>query len=300
MLTLLQRLTCRLAKGEFFVLFGRFYSFRRAYRFVRRRQESRTLAVECAPPSDVQPGLFPELSPAGSLSRLNETGLALGLSLPATLVQDIYDFALGADCSRPGQDERFQIGEIEDGHLPGGEPVVQADVRDVSRCPVIEEIAHHPKLMEIARAYLGYRPNTVVTRLFWSLVCDHSPEVRRRLYQPIDFHYDVDGYNSLNTYFYLTDTDGNSGAHVVVETSHKRKPVRIKLSSRFHSEEVVRKIYGESATLVIEGPRGFGFIVDPTCIHKILPPVTERRLMLQIRFESLDRRLESTYLASNA
>ena len=296
---LLEKLIRRVLRGEFFVIFGRFYWFRRAYRFTKRRSQRQDPLTGRLLPLNLDLGLFKDLSSRTCVNRLKETGVYCGLSLPKSVIQEIYDFAVAADCSRPGYDERFLIGQIENGRLANGNPVVQADVRDVSACPVIEAISHHPKLLAVARGFMGYTPNRVATRLFWSLVCSHSDELRRRLHQPIDFHYDVDGYNTLNTYFYLTDTNEKRGAHVVIEGSHKRKPMSLKLWTRFHPDDVILKIYGESAPKVIKGSRGFGFIVDPACFHKILPPVDERRLMLQIRFDSLDRRLERTYLETN-
>ena len=282
-------------RGEFFIVFGRFYWLRRIYAFSKHRSQTQDRPL----PLHSDLGFFKDLSPSICVNRLNGAGVFFGLSLPETVVQEIHEFAIGADCSRPGFDEHFLISEIENGRLDNGIPVVQADVRAVSACPVIEAISHDPKLLAVARGYMGYTPNRIATRLYWSLVCSHSDELRRRLHQPIDFHYDVDGYNTMNTYFYLTDTDDKSGAHVIIEGSHKSKPTSLKLWTRFHPDDVVLKIYGESAPIVIEGYRGFGFIVDPTCFHKILPPVDEPRLMLQIRFESLDRRLERTYLETN-
>ncbi len=299
MLIFLEKLIRRTLRGEFFVLFGRFYWFRRAYSFTKHRSQRQDPLTDRLLPLSSDLGLFKDLSPRICVNRLKEVGVSFGLSLPEAVVQEIHDFAVGAGCSRPGCDERFLIGEIENGLLANGNPVVQADVRDVSACPVIEAISHHPKLLAIVRGYLGYTPNRIATRLFWSLVCSHSDELRRRLHQPIDFHYDVDGYNTLNTYFYLTDTNEKRGAHVVIERSHKRKPMSLMLSPRFHPDDVILKIYGESAPKVIKGSRGFGFIVDPACFHKILPPVDERRLMLQFRFDSPHRRLERTYLETN-
>ena len=299
MLTLLKKLTHRMLRGEFFIFFGRFYWFRKAYSLTKRGSQAPDALTDRPLPLSSNPDLFEDVSPGHCVNRLKDAGVSFGLSLPEALVQEIYEFAVNADCSRPGRDECFLIREIQEGYLANGDPVVQADVRDVSPCPIIEAISRHPKLLAVVRGYVGYTPRRVVTRLFWSMVCSHSDELRRQLYQPIDFHYDVDGYNTLNAYFYLTDTDERSGAHVVVEKSHRRKPASLKLWTRFHSDKVILKTYGKAAPMVIKGDRGFGFIVDPTCFHKILPPVDDRRLILQIRYDSLDRRLEKTYIKSN-
>jgi ectoine hydroxylase-related dioxygenase (phytanoyl-CoA dioxygenase family) len=85
-------------------------------------------------------------------------------------------------------------------------------------------------------------------------------------------------------YFYLSDTDRHSGAHVVVAGSHKAKPLRMKLGSTRQPEHAVLRRYGADKVVVLEGAAGFGFLEVPSCFHKVLPPRTSSRLLLQLRY----------------
>lgn len=42
--------------------------------------------------------------------------------------------------------------------------------------------------------------------------------------------------------------------------------------------------YGPDRMIALEGPSGFGFVEDPYCYHKALPPLSGPRLVLQLRY----------------
>src|SRR5690606_33061229 len=129
-----------------------------------------------------------------------------------------------------------------------------------------------------------YPASAVATRLFWSPAARLSDDLRRRDAQTIDFHYDIDPSRTLYAFFYLTPTDGGSGAHVVLHGTHGSKPMAIVLGSTFQSAERLRALYGDLPALVIEGGPGSGFVEDPACFHRALPPRTADRLCLQLRY----------------
>jgi len=120
------------------------------------------------------------------------------------------------------------------------------------------------------------------TRRFAS---DFSDEERRRLeHYVIDYHYDVSGFNFVYASFYITDTDRQSGAHVMMKRSHNKKPLRMLLGSASASQEAVRQRYGLDNEITIEGPAGTGFVQDTSCYHRATPPTHRDRLMLAVRF----------------
>jgi len=57
----------------------------------------------------------------------------------------------------------------------------------------------------------------------------------------------------------------------------------------FHSavqtDEAVIAYYGKENEITIEGPAGFGFVQDSSCYHKALAPISDNRLMLQLRIK---------------
>jgi hypothetical protein len=124
-----------------------------------------------------------------------------------------------------------------------------------------------------------------MTILDWSFASDFTDEERRRLrHHVIDYHYDVGGFNFVYASFYITDTDRNSGAHVMMKRSHDKKPLRMLLGSAVASQAAVRQQYGIENEIMIEGPAGTGFVQDTSCFHRATPPTQRDRLMLAVRF----------------
>ncbi len=285
----LGRLARQLLHGRFYVLFGRFYSFRRAYRFLQRQIQrlnptyfERRLALH---DHSVFDGAV-----ADTLSEnLRRTGLGVGLRLPRALVEDIQDFAAKTPCGRPDfndePDNRFLIGNVENGRLPDGRPVILANVGDPLRCDAVRTIMKDPMLIDIVRRYTGCWPTRTACRLWWSLCA--AEEVQRELrsiHHSFNYHYDVAGYNFTYAFFYLSDVDRDSGAHAVIANSHKNRPLSMLLSSRFRSDGEVLGYFGEGSVKIIDGTAGYGFVEDASCFHKAILPRQANRLMLQIRY----------------
>ncbi len=166
-----------------------------------------------------------------------------------------------------------------------GRRVAVATVTQASYDPVLQAVLADDRLFEVATMYLGYRPSRVEPWLFWSFVNDLSIEAREARYQTVRFHYDVHSYNFMYVNFYLTDTDARSGAHVLIQGSHREKRWRHLLGSARLSDAQARDDYGESRILTICGAARSGFFEDTSCYHKAIPPLDRDRLMLQIRYQ---------------
>lgn len=229
--------------------------------------------------------LFGPVDAADCIRRLRDEGFWPGLHLPGILVEEIKAFAGETFCSRhPHDPERFLIADVRNGRSPAGAPVAVADVNCTIPCAAIDRVAVDPLLIEISRTYLGYRPQQVKTRLYWSPVSDLPDDLRRENGQTIDFHYDIEPTSALYVFFYITAADRESGAHVAMACSHRTKSPPILFSSAFQPEHRVLAHYGEASQVVIEGGAGFGFLEDPAAFHKVLPPQKAERLVLQFRY----------------
>jgi hypothetical protein len=216
---------------------------------------------------------------------LRDEGYFAPLQLPVSVVAPLVRHAHEALCRRNDNDsERFLIGQVRDGRSPLGQPVAIADVEALERCPEIERLAGDRTLFEVAQLHLGYTPSQVLTRLYWSPRAALSDTQRRTNGQTIDYHYDIERGNALYAYFYLSAVDRTSGAHVIVSRSHKSKPLAMKLSSTRQAERKVLGRYGRDNVVTLEGGPGFGFVEDPACFHKALPPRDRDRLILQFRY----------------
>jgi hypothetical protein len=165
------------------------------------------------------------------------------------------------------------------------ERVAIAVVSNSSLIPTVQSIAADPLIVDVVESYLGYFPKRVSSWLYWSPRNAMSDEQRESLYQTVRFHYDVHGFNFLYVNFYLFDTDENSGAHVLIEGSHRDKRPRHLFGSAKLTEQQAAADYGEERIKVIRGGAGDGFFEDASCYHKALPPRERDRLMFQLRYQ---------------
>lgn len=206
------------------------------------------------------------------------------LDLPTAVVSELQTAVSCQPCKTTvsGRDIRFLAAERTSAEQDAGHSIHMASY-DLKNIPVLESIENDPILRQIAAGYLGFPVKEVRTRLFWSFVVEMSDQERLRLGQTVRFHYDLHGFNFLYFHFYLTDTDKDSGAHVLVRGSHHRKPLRLLFSSANQTDESICRTYGEGAVKVLTGPAGYGFAEDTFCYHKATPPVSHDRLMLQLR-----------------
>jgi hypothetical protein len=272
----------KLLKGDVGYALGRFKSVRATYGAARRLLDGSAPVLR----SD-EPTLFPRANLEQIVKTIRDEAVFVGLNLPAHIVAEIDSFGrsqplyAGYDPSGP----TFLYGDVHRGKAPGGRPVPIGGIRDPTRCPAIQAVVDDPVLRAIVHRYLGHVPRRVMTILDWSFASDFCDEERRKLrHHVIDYHYDVAGFDFLYASFYITPSDRNSGAHVMMKRSHDRKPLRMLLGSAVASEADVRRQYGIQNELMIEGPAGTGFVQDTSCYHRATPPTHGDRLMLAVRF----------------
>jgi hypothetical protein len=119
--------------------------------------------------------------------------------------------------------------------------------------------------------------------MWWSFAA--CSDLRQQVHDAQSFHYDLDDYRAIAFFFYLSDVDLESGPHVCVLGSHRRKPLRFLFSPfKSKSDEQVSTFYGADHIVTVCGPVGSGFAEDLFCFHKGLHPKTRDRLLLQVRY----------------
>ncbi|MCM2410035.1 hypothetical protein ACOWPH_09410 [Anabaena sp. PCC 7938] len=218
------------------------------------------------------------------MADMEKQSVFLGLQLPRYMVEEIYKFATNTLCTEPKHDDEFLECDIKNGCLKNGRYVMRGLVSNVMNCDAIKQIVHDPVLLNIVRQYLKYWPTLITQHLTWSFASELPVAEIKKIYPPTNFHYDVAGYNFMTIYFYITDVDADSGPHIMIKNSQKQKPLRMLLAPNRQSDEEVYGYYGKESELVITGKSGFGFVQDPSCIHKVKPPKISNRLLLQIRY----------------
>lgn len=265
--------------GEIFpYTLGRFLLVRNAYSRWRRFTSGPLPVSE-----QTTATLFPNVDPQQAVMDLRRTAVALGLSLPGSVVRDIREYAEKSKCTTTGSSAEFHFRDVSNGRLPDGTRVALGQVRSPLECPAVRRVADDPLIRQVATQYLGYSPPHCDTRLFWSPASDLSPDERRKLAQTIDFHVDVYHYNFCYAHFYITDCDRHSGAHEMVLGSHRRKKLSWLVGSARRAREQLEAFYDKESFLVIEGAAGAGFIEDTSCYHRAIPPDSAPRLLLQMR-----------------
>jgi hypothetical protein len=272
-----------ISNGDIYYALGRFRTVRLAYGAARRLMDGRDLAQHSG-----RSTLFPDANVGQIVKAISEEAVFVGLNLPAHVVGEIDTFARSEPLhtNYDPNGPTFRYSEVVRGVAPDGRSVPIGGIREPTRCPAVQSIVDDPVLRAIVRTYLGHEPRKVMTIINWSFASDFSQEERRRLKHQnvLDYHYDVGGYNFVYANFYITDTDRNSGAHVMMKRSHNRKPLRMLLGSAAASEESVRKQFGIENEIIIEGLAGTGFVQDTSCYHRATPPTHRDRLMLAVRF----------------
>ena len=263
----------RVLYGHWRGLVERFHSIRQGDRKATERRLRKTL--------------FPDADVDRVVHGIREDGIFVGLKLPADVVLQIKAFAssepLHAIYDPNGP--TFRYSDIVNGKAADGRPMPIGGVREPGRCPAVRAVMEDPVLREIVRRYLRHEPRTIVAILDWSFVSLMSNDERRALkYHVIDYHYDVAGFNSVYAFFYLTDTDRYSGAHVMMKHSHNTKPWRMLLGTARASTKSVHRQFGAEHELTVEGVAGTGFVEDASCYHRASPPTSGDRLMLALRF----------------
>ena len=271
-------------------LLSRFPSNRRLYSFIQNQRQNLNLAAAKNHLNMNKTSIFGDLDTSTYAEQIRQESVAFGLNLPSSIVEDIYAYACQAPCYATGRarDEgEFAITEVQNGYLRGKYPVALAEFSNstLMGCEAIEQLVKDPVLLQIARDYLHYWPTKIERYMSWTLASRLPEEEQKRLNEPIVYHYDLPPcYNTVRIYFYITDIDASSGPHVMIKSSHNKKPLPWLWAPCQQPDSEVYKYYGKEKEIVIEGKKGLGFFQDPYCFHKATTPVTADRLLLQIRY----------------
>ena len=258
------------------------------YRSLRLRL-FRLFPAGTKPPAPADSSAVESFDMDEAVSDLKRDGYFAGLRLRAVVQQEILEFLYNTTCFGNGDPGcPLLYSEKAGAAARYGRKLTVGRYYYIRRdCPAIERLSRDPALINIANAYAGAPCLPIGTRAWWSFAAGSTESEKKRDAQA--FHYDLDGYGVLYFFFYLTDTDASTGAHVCVSGSHRRKPWRcfVSLSRTLTDSEIVR-YYGEDRVTVWEGSAGSGFVEDTTCFHKGLHPANGDRLILQVRFGPQD------------
>lgn len=214
---------------------------------------------------------------------INHTALYQGFYLQKNLVNEILNFAKKQECIEPNTHKIFLALSVK--NLPNTNYIYRGLVTNTHQCEAIDEVKFNRKLIDIATECLGYKPTNITQHLTWSLVVPESEQFIQQNYPASKWHYDVVGEESLTFNFYLTDvTNDLEGPHQFISGSHKKQPWQLLFQPNTMDETTLNQYFSQNSRLSILGGTGYGFIENPLCLHRVKPPVTKPRLILQIRY----------------
>ncbi len=150
-------------------------------------------------------------------------------------------------------------------------------------CGVIDRLSRNKTFLAIARKYIGAEPQLGTTQLRWTFsredIRNSNRELRRRMvgYNYHDFHYDSHDFKSLTIFIYLTDVNLDSGPHLFIRGTHKRKSLK-EISNLWLSDDVASQLYGNRMETIL-GRRGTIFAEEPSCYHKAAECENTNRLI---------------------
>jgi hypothetical protein len=264
---------------EWLVMFalGRVMPVRQAYR--------RWHPIEATPP--VAGGtIFGDRKVDDIVASVRTDGIFQGLSLPERIAGEIHEFALATPCfANMDRQLEFSSEDHADAERRFGRPVLTGQYFDrIKQCPAVATVRQDPLLHTIAAAYLGPQARLAATRLWWSFPTKPR-EQDLHLASQDRFHFDLDDWQTLKFFFYLTAVDADAGPHVYMRGSHRQRRWKHQLTLLVGqpTDEVLGS-YGAGNMLSLTGARGFGFAEDPFGFHMGAAPKRMPRLMMEVAF----------------
>ncbi|MBE9005836.1 hypothetical protein IQ259_12445 [Fortiea sp. LEGE XX443] len=228
--------------------------------------------------------MFEDLEVDEIVTSLKQDGIYQGIYLPDSILQEILNFAQNHRCYGDGNYNcEFLYSDKAKAEQNYNKSFIRADYSNTTLlCPAIKKIASDPKILEIAHKYLEKNPVFTGSQIHWIFVNKTTYNLNKAA---MNFHYDLNDYRNLIFFFYLTDVNLSSSPHVYIRGSHKHKKLRYVLSLfRRQSDAELMTYYGSDRWLTICGKAGFGFVEDVFAFHKATPPISQDRLLLQIKF----------------
>jgi hypothetical protein len=258
-------------------------------RFTAARSLARAYAARLRPLAAHEPAgeSLAQRPIAEVLASLRRDGICTGLALPPETVAAIRAYAETHVCyggpdwttpiepwDHPGA-ERRHGGRLLAGNFPWTD----------RECPAVASLIRNPWLHEVASGYLGSRAGLIDLRLWWSFPAAGASRGELSRVAQDTFHFDLADWGQLKFFFYITDVDEETGAHVYARGTHAGRPLRDQLTPfSARREEQVAALRGRHAIQVITGPAGSGFVEDPFGYHTGSAVRRDRRLILELSF----------------
>ena len=151
---------------------------------------------------------------------------------------------------------------------------------DLNSENIITSFLFSEPIIDIVKNYLDSNNISVSASYFISIPSSDITE-KDKIHNAQYFHWDNDFTKFCKLYIYLSNVDNDSGPHIYVEGTHKKKLFKHSLH-RSYSDIDVRNSYNKIKTFV--GNQGSLFFVDSYGLHKGDTPRSNHRIMLNVHY----------------
>jgi len=166
-------------------------------------------------------------------------------------------------------------------NIPNEYPRYIWKMEDLIKNKTIQNILFDSTFALIAQEYFGCRPILSMLTLWLDTV--YEGEVSSHI-----FHCDADSPKYLKFFFYLTDVDIESGAHVYIQKTHSHKRNHPFYKMTRYSEEELLNYFGKENKIVFEASAGSIIAEDTHGFHRGTTPKKSHRFLLELQFSIID------------
>ncbi|MAU40395.1 MAG: hypothetical protein CMF31_02125 [Kordiimonas sp.] len=207
------------------------------------------------------------------LQNVREKGYAAGLRIAVDAVDEILNYCQRQQFS-PNRDAVRKVPfslESDDPSLR-----VLSLMNPHENNEIVKSLSVDKTILSVVEGYFKSSPVLHSSQIWVTLPTAGKPE-----HHDYGFHYDIDAYEMLKVFFYLTEVDTESGPHVLIEATH-REGTAYKFFNRRLSDEQAADRYGDRVKSMM-GRKGEGFFEDTFAYHKGQYP-KRARVILQLEY----------------
>jgi len=150
---------------------------------------------------------------------------------------------------------------------------------DLKKESIIKSFITSKPAISLAKSYLNSNSFSINATYFISSPSNISREEKFANAQY--FHWDNDFSKFLKMYIYLTDVDDDSGPHIFIPYTHKKKNLSSSLP-RLYDDTTIYKTYDKKKKYI--GKSGSIFFTDGYGLHKGETPEKNSRLILNVHY----------------
>jgi len=213
------------------------------------------------------------------VKNLNEKGyFVFPKKLSKKQIEDILSYAYTI---KPYVGKQRYQSFISPTNIPNDYPRYIWKMEDLIKNKTIQNILFDSTFPLIAQEYFGCRP--VLSMLTLWLDSIYDGKVSSHI-----FHCDADSPKYLKFFFYLTDVDVESGAHVYIQKTHSHKMNHPFYRMTRYKEEDLLNYFGKDNKITFEAPAGSIIAEDTHGFHRGTTPKKSHRFLLELQYSIID------------